>query len=216
MKIVLNQSEIGKFNFIGNEESLAFSLRFVNDDGSTVKVNKQGLVDADESLNTESAVFRVNSDADENLEWRKEYLEELYFDRNWEALLLEHKKHSQFSYTSGLGYREQRYMFAKFIEEHFIEIENSLDKQEIEGDKKRIEELERELASLKAKNYYSASEDDAPRLKDLVVQELNKDAQLRRKWQSEYKKTSDKYKEYQKKIDESEQLIMSLGYAVIR
>lgn len=199
MKLVLNQNQVGKFNMLGDEESLAFSLAFREDDGTPIYVGKDGLPLDEGDASDYRAIFTMPRNEDDP-HGASQWYKEMFDNADYDGLLYEHQKHGGF--TTGLDYPAQRVMFAYFIEHHYEEIYSKAVEQEKTEDQKTITQLKTQLEKLENKVYGVADAQDTPSLFNGIIAQIEKEIASYKKYRDEYKEGNENWSKWDERVNE--------------
>lgn len=174
MKIVLNQNQVGRFNILGNEESLAFSIKIIDgDEGEIVK--HDGV----------KAIARLSTDEDPK--WKSEELQDLYDDGEIDHIISQ-------CIEGGRDLDEAKAFMHVYVD-NFTELKLSFERDKIEKLKKQIADLQQKLADVK---FRPAHFEMADFIKGMAAKE-RESAERYRKWQADYKEDSPQFADYEKK-----------------
>lgn len=200
MKLLINQNQVGKFNLGGDNTSLAFSLKFTDDEGNILKVTDEGfLPPKGYEGNTHLAVFKMPSPFDDDPEdWGRAY-KDLFEDMDFESLLQYHIKHN--GWTTGFSYEAQRTMFVTLLDAHYDEITAGINQIAADRRKREIEDLERRLKLLKYIEDFPVP--DKPDLASILLKECDEDIEKYLKWRSDYVKDNESWLRWDKRLKEA-------------
>lgn len=200
MRLVINQNQVGKFNFGGDDTSLAFSLRFTDDAGNTVKVTDEGLLPPEDyEGRTHTAVFSMPSHSDDDPEMWGDTYKDLFDDLDFESLLEHHM--SRTGWTTGFSYEAQRTMFVVLLDRYFDDIVEGINQAENNRRELEIERLEERLRILR--NVDDIEVPPKPDLKGMVLKQLDEEIEKYKRWRDEYAKGNDSWIAHDKRLKEA-------------
>ncbi len=180
MKIVLNQNQVGRFNLLGNESSLAFSMTIIDGDEGKI-VERDGV----------KCVARIRTDEDP--EYKSEELGELFDQGAFDEI-------AQQCLAGGRDVPETKAFIATYIE-NFPELRSVFETSKKQKLEKQIAQLQAELKGVRMPpGYYEMAE----LIKGLADAQRDK-ATTYRKWQQDYKESSEQYVKYENYALECEQ-----------
>lgn len=200
VRLVLNQNQVGKYNLGGDDISLAFSLRFIDEKGDTLRVTSEGRMPAaDYDGKLELAVFKMPSHPDDDSEgWGQTY-KDLFEELDFESLLAYHIKDN--GWTTGFSYEAQRVMFVTLIDQYFEDIITGINVAGEERRAREIESLEKRLEVLKS--IESAPLPDKPDLKGVLLQKCEEEIEQYKRWRDDYAKGGDSWVRWDNKLKEA-------------
>lgn len=179
MRIVLIQNQVARFNLLGTEESLAFSMKIVDDENNIVE--RDGVKCIARLQKTENALYV------------REELEQLFDKAEFAqivALCIEETNRSDTIAESKA--------FIDVYVNHFDELKHSYEDAKKKLLQDKIEALKKELAKT---NMSEDTYEMAEILKGLASKEREMSDNYV-KWSEDYKKSSPQYKDYMKKAKE--------------
>ena len=176
MRIKLNQNSVGRYNILGDEQSLAFSIKIVDDEGEILV--RDGV----------KCVARLSDS--KNPESKQEDMDSLFSAGEFSQIIGECLENC----NREDGHNEAKAFIYTYIE-HFDEL-----RQAFETDKRtklgtQILSLQSELEKVKMP---VATYEMADHIKGLADKERTSAEQYRR-WTKDYKKSAPQYKDYDSK-----------------
>lgn len=180
MRIVLNQNQVGRFNLLGNEESLAFSVKII--DGDEGKILERAGV---------KCVARFHTDEDPEL--KSDELQELVDDGEFDEIARQ-------CLEGGRDVPETKAFIAAYVE-NFAVLRDEFVSKKREALEKQMAALKEQLARLRMPPAYYEMAD---LVKGMADKERSR-ATTYRKWQADYKETSPQYEKYNAQALECEQ-----------
>lgn len=174
MKVVIGQNEVGRFNLLGNEKSLAFNIRIIDGDEGAI-VERNGV----------KAMARLSESEDP--EGKRDELRGLYEAGEIEGIVDQ-------CLEGGRDTEETKVFIEVFID-NYPELKRNFEETEREKIERRIQGLKDELKSLKFTNGFY----EMANLVRSLADKEKASADRYSKWASDYKKSSPQYKDYTKK-----------------
>lgn len=174
MRIKLIQNQVAKFNFLGDEESLAFSMAIVDDNDKTIERN--GI----------KAIVKLRTD-DDPLNKRDE-LQDLYYAGEFDEIVRQCIENGR-----ERDIEELRIFLATYVD-NFNGLRDDFESKRRQELQKKIHDLTEELRGVRMPPAYYEMADA---IKDLADRNRYKESQYRG-WMKDYKEDSDTYKRYEK------------------
>lgn len=174
MRIKLIQNQVAKFNFLGDEESLAFSMAIVDDNDKTIE--RDGI----------KAIVKLRTD-DDPLNKRDE-LQDLYYAGEFDEIVRQCIENGR-----ERDIEELRVFIVTYVD-NFNTLRDDFESKRRQELQKKIHALTEELRDVRMP---PAHYEMADAIKDLADRNRYKESQYRG-WMKDYKEDSDTYKRYEK------------------
>lgn len=178
MKIVLVQNQVGKFNMLGDEESLVFTMRIVDNENRTIKYNEEWC----------TATLRDHDDAVN----RSKELGDLYDRGDFDEILRQ--------CVEGKKDVKNTKAFIETYVRNFEELKSNFENQRRSRLQRQIASLQKELDGVRMPPAYY---EIADLIRDMAVGEKTS-ATSYRKWASDYKETSKQFIDWTEKAATSD------------